>query len=388
MWFYNRLFVCVFIMSFCGLVNAQIDTSVYKDWMIGPFEKEPEGINPILGPNFDSKFYCPLERKEVRWESRAIIGGAVVVKDNQIFMIYQGEDDSRGYNLHTHGSPGIMRLGLAVSSDGINFTRRSPVLYPQDDLFLDKERGGGCEIPRLVESPDGGYVLLYDGWNQSVARLMVATSKDLVNWKKEGSPFSKYHGEKYVGLWSKSAAIITELKNGRLVAAKINGKYWMYWGEEGLYIATSDNLRDWKMLENPDGSPKVLLPKRVGKFDDRVIEGGYALKTEKGIVVFYNTFRFRQEGETGEPVLASGLGQALVDPNDPKVLLDRSENAFLKPDREYEIQGAVNNVVFMTGLVYFKGKYFLYHNGGDRMLCVAISRSNDSALQVSGGPIE
>lgn len=56
-----------------------------------------------------------------------------------------------------------MRLGLAVSSDGINFTRRSPVLYPQDDLFLDKERGGGCEIPRLVESPDGGYVLLYDG---------------------------------------------------------------------------------------------------------------------------------------------------------------------------------------------------------------------------------
>ncbi|TGY58469.1 hypothetical protein [Parabacteroides distasonis] len=162
MWFYNRLFVCVFIMSFCGLVNAQIDTSIYKDWMIGPFEKEPEGINPILGPNFDSKFYCPLERKEVRWESRAIIGGAVVVKDNQIFMIYQGEDDSRGYNLHTHGSPSIMRLGLAVSSDGINFTRRSPVLYPQDDLFLDKE-GGGCEIPRLVESPDGGYVLLYDG---------------------------------------------------------------------------------------------------------------------------------------------------------------------------------------------------------------------------------
>lgn len=307
MWIYNRLFVCVFIMSFCGLVNAQIDTSVYKDWMIGPFEKEPEGINPILGPNFDSKFYCPLERKEVRWESRAIIGGAVVVKDNQIFMIYQGEDDSRGYNLHTHGSPGIMRLGLAVSSDGINFTRRSPVLYPQDDLFLDKERGGGCEIPRLVESPDGGYVLLYDGWNQSVARLMVATSKDLVNWKKEGSPFSKYHGEKYAGLWSKSAAIITELKNGRLVAAKINGKYWMYWGEEGLYIATSDNLRDWKMLENPDGSPKVLLPKRVGKFDDRVIEGGYALKTEKGIVVFYNTFRFRQEGETGEPVLATGI---------------------------------------------------------------------------------
>lgn len=367
----KRFIIYVFITLLCGVTNAQTHDPAYKDWMIGPFEKAPEGINPILGPNFDSKFYCPIKGDEVRWESRAIIGGAVVVKNDQICMIYQGEDDSRGYHLHTHGSPGIMRLGLAVSPVGTDFIRRNPILYPQHDLYIDREKGGGCEIPRLVESPEGGYVLMYDGWNQSVARLMVATSRDLINWKKEGSPFSKYHGDKYANVWSKSAAIVTELKNGKLVAAKIDGKYWMYWGEEGLYIATSDNLLDWKMMENPDGSLKTLLPKRMGKFDDRTIEGGYAIKTEKGIIVLYNTFRFRQKGETGEPVLASGLGQALVDLNDPTKLLDRSEIPFLKPDREYEIQGAVNNVVFMTGFAYFKGKFFLYHNGGDRVLCVA-----------------
>lgn len=363
--------LCTYLVSY-----SQNESNLYKDWMIGPFEKLPVGKNPILGPNFDSKFYCPIIKRDIRWESRAIIGGAVVVKDNKIYMIYQGEDDTRGFLLHTHGSPGTMRLGLAISNNGIDFEKKGPVIYPQNDNFHEWESNGGCEIPRLIESPDGGYILFYDGWNKSKARLMVATSKDLVNWEKHGSPFTKYHGDKYSQLWSKSAAVVTELKNGKLVAAKINGKYWMYWGERGLNIATSDNLIDWKMLENPDGSLKTLLSKRKGMFDDRTIEGGVALKTEKGIVIIFNTFRFKQEGEVGDPVLASGLGQALVDQNDPTKVLDRSDVPFLIPDREYEIQGAVNNVVFATGLVFFNNKWYLYHNGGDRVLCVAVADSN------------
>ena len=365
----RNILISIFIISFSNILCAQ---DAYKSWMIGPFEKAPIGINPVLGPNFDSKFYCPMTDKEVRWESRAIIGGGVVVKDNKVCMIYQAEDDTQGYYLHTTASPGIMRMGLAESCDGFDFIRRGPFLYPQKDQFADWEKMGGCEIPRLIESPEGGYVLIYNGWNKSMARLMVATSGDLINWKKHGSPFSKIHGEKYERLWSKSAAVITELKNGKLVAAKINGKYWMYWGENGLYMATSDNLIDWELAENPDGTLKTLLPQRPGKFDDRVIEGGMAVKTDKGIVIIYNTFRFKKEEEEGEHVLGSGLGQALVDINDPTKLLDRSEIPYLVPDREYEIQGSVNNVVFASGLAYFKGKWLLYHNGGDRMMCVAV----------------
>lgn len=361
----------ILLVFFTNIVCAQ---NPYKDWMIGPFEKLPSGINPILGPNFDSKFYCPIQDKEIRWESRAIIGGGVVVKDNKIYMIYQGEDDTKGYNLHTHGSPGTMRMGLATSYDGFDFTRKGPILYPQKDHFTDWEINGGCEIPRLVESPDGGYVLLYNGWNKSKARLMVAFSKDLVHWEKQGSPFSKFHGDKYAQTWSKSAAVITELKDGKLVASKINGKYWMYWGETGLNMATSDNLIDWKMVENTDGTLKSLLSQRAGKFDDRTIEGGVAVKTKKGIIVIFNTFRFKKEGEEGDVVLSSGLGQALVDPKDPTKLLARSELPFLISDREYEIQGAVNNVVFTTGMVYFNNQWFLYHNGGDRVMCVAICK--------------
>lgn len=354
---------------------------VYKDWMLGPFEKPDSAVNPILGPNFDSRFDCPVGGGPVRWETRAIIGGAAVVRDGRVMMIYQGEDAREGYLLHTNGSPGTMRMGLAESGDGLLFNRLPhPVLYPRDDGFRSIEWPGGCEIPRLVESPDGGYVLTYNAWDKRKARLMAATSLDLRNWEKHGPVFARSHGTRYDHLkWMKSGAILIELRDDRLVAVRVKGKFWMYWGDAGVQMATSDNLVDWTMVENPDGSMFTLLPQRPGRFDDRAIEAGVALRTGKGIVIIYNTFRFRRKGEAGDAVLGSGLGQALVDGDDPTRLLDRSEHPFLVPDREYEIQGAVNNVVFATGLVRFRDRWMLYHNGGDRVMCVAVEKPPVSA---------
>jgi predicted GH43/DUF377 family glycosyl hydrolase len=230
----------------------------------------------------------------------------------------------------------------------------------------------GCEIPRMVEGPDGTYYLYYDGWNKIYTRLIVATSKDLLHWTKRGPAFAKPHDNANDFQYEKSAAVLTELKNGRLVAAKINGKYWMYWGVDRINVATSDNLLDWSDVRNPDGSLLKLLSKRPGKFDEQTIEGGVVVLTSRGIVNIFNTFRYIKDANGGQ-LLAAGLGQALIDRGDPTHVLDRSEIPFLVPDREYEIQGAVNNVVFATGLVFFKGNWMLYHNGGDRMMCVAVA---------------
>jgi predicted GH43/DUF377 family glycosyl hydrolase len=375
-----KITVIYFLMSFP--LFAQND--VYKDWMIGPFEKLQPSYNPVMGANFDTKFFCPMLGKQVRWEARAIIGGGVVVKDNKIYMVYHAEDAENGYKYRSGSSPGIMRMGLAWSYDGVRFERRpEPVLYPEHDEFKSFEWSGGCEIPRLTEAPDGSYVLYYDGWNRKTAHLMVATSKDLIHWKKHGSAFANSGNAKYSpSFWSKSAAVVTEMKDGRLVAVKINGKYWMYFNDTGCNMATSDNLIDWTVIENPDGTPYTFLPKRPDKFDKDIREGGVAVRTEKGIVIIYNTFNIIRKAGTPENDRCeiSGLGQALADANDPMKLLDRSEIPFLVPDREYEKEGAVNNVVFCTGIVYFKNRWYLYHNGGDRVLCVAIS-DNEKILR-------
>src|SRR3712207_8820860 len=50
---------------------------------------------------------------------------------------------------------------------------------------------------------------------------------------------------KYTNFWSKSGAIVSSYEGGKITATKINGKYWMYWGDQNIWMATSDDLINW-----------------------------------------------------------------------------------------------------------------------------------------------
>src|SRR5690554_6384210 len=92
----------------------------------------------------------------------------------------------------------------------------------------------GVEDPRVVVSESGLYVMTYTAYN-GVARLCVATSTDLIHWEKHGPAF----GGAYQDSWTKSGAIVTQLReDGSVVAVKLHGKYWMYWGEHHIHAAT------------------------------------------------------------------------------------------------------------------------------------------------------
>jgi predicted GH43/DUF377 family glycosyl hydrolase len=160
-----------------------------------------------------------------------------------------------------------------------------------------------------------------------------------------------------------------------MVATKIQGKYWMYFGDTDLFMATSEDLINWQpVLENND--LKSVLKPRPDKFDSRLVESGpFALITEKGILLIYNGMN-RDEG--GDPNLSKGAycgGQALFDLQDPTKLIDRVEENFIKPDRAYELEGQVNQVCFLEGLVFFKGKWFLYYGTADSKIAVATSNT-------------
>jgi beta-1,2-mannosidase len=74
-------------------------------------------------------------------------------------------------------------------------------------------------------------------------------------------------------------------------AAKINGRYWMYWGEREVYLATSSELIDCSPVETEPGKLLVGLSRRSGEFDRALVEGGpLPVLTEKGIVAHYNGF--------------------------------------------------------------------------------------------------
>ena len=364
------LFACSLILFLAqNLVYAQQKENILPKWAFGGFVR-PEGVNPIIVPNAESTFLDPVSKQQVNWESNDTFNPAAVVKDDKVVVLYRAEDKS-GVGIGFRTS----RLGYAISSDGMHFERKDkPVFYPSDDQQKQYEWPGGTEDPRIAVTEEGTYVLFYTQWNRDTPRLGVATSKDLVIWEKHGPIFENAKNNSIFNQPHKSASIITELKGEKQVIAKINGKYWMYWGEYGVYGATSDNLIDWEPVVDEKGKLKAFISPRKGYFDSALTEcGPPAIITEKGILLLYNG---KNDPKYGDNRFSNGTysaGQALFDLQNPTKVIARLNEPFLRPMELFEKSGQYRDgTVFIEGLVYFQQKWFLYYGCADSKVGVAI----------------
>jgi predicted GH43/DUF377 family glycosyl hydrolase len=331
-----------------------------SSWAMIPFVKA-DSVNPVLMPGKNS-FACPILKKQVLWEDKDVFNPAAVVRDGKVYMLFRAEDTIGKY-------AGTSRIGLAVSNDGLNFTKmKEPVFFPDNDSLKVYEWEGGVEDPRVVASEGGEYIMTYTAYDGKVARLLLATSPDLIHWTKHGTVLNG----KYKDSWSKSGAVVAQLKDSVVVATKVNGKYWMYFGDTDLFMATSDDLIHWQPVEE-NGKLKSVLRPRPGYFDSRLVESGpFALLTSKGITLIYNGMNLDEGGDTSLAKGAYCAGQALFDKNDPTKLIDRLERNFMKPDQPYEIQGQINQVCFIEGMVPFQGKWYLYYGTADSRIAAAV----------------
>lgn len=357
------------------LTGFQTPHQSENSWILGPFVRAPQG-EPVLVPNSHAVFDDPIHKTPVHWSQLHVFNPAAIVRNGKIDVLYRAEDNSGQMAIGMHTS----RLGIAESADGIHFTTMpAPVFYPSHDAQMEREWPGGTEDPRIVQSPDGLYVLTYTQWNRKIYRVGIATSPDLIHWTKYGPAFADA-GPKYSNFLYKSAGIVTELRDGKLVAAKIHEKYWMYWGEMTVRLATSDDLIHWTPVEDAAGNAVVVLAARPGHFDSGFPEvGPPPLLTRDGILVIYNG----KNGDTDrDPSIEAGAysdGQALFSPDDPAKLLARTDKPFFKPEMPFEKAGQyVAGTTFAEGLVFYQGKWFLYYGCADSMVGVAIADGRDS----------
>lgn len=282
-------------------------------WVPGPFARH-EG-NPIMEPLGNG------------FEAFAVYNPAMIVENGTFYMLYRAEDRK-----------GVSRIGLAESEDGIDFVRHpEPVLSPTEDY----EIWGGCEDPRVVEI-DGVYYMTYTAFDGWWAKLALATSEDLVHWEK--------HGVIVPWPWSKSGAIIPQ---------EVNGRYVMYFGDTSIWIAYSDDLLNWEVMDEP-----VLRP-RPGYFDSRGIEPGPPpIVTDQGFLLIYNGW---------DDNITYKVGAVLFSKDDPTQVLARAEQPFLEPTEASELRGQVPNVVFASALVEHEGVWYLYYGAADKSISVAIA---------------
>jgi predicted GH43/DUF377 family glycosyl hydrolase len=359
------LFLFIFFYA-CQPPAAEQAVSTNQAWILGPFTKADD-VNPILLPSDERTFRDPIRQEEVLWEVKDVFNPAVVVREGKVHMLFRAEDSVGRFN-------GTSRIGLAISDDGLHFEKLpEPVLYPDEDFMKTYEWEGGIEDPRVIETEDGRYIMTYTAYDGETARLCVASSPDLRNWEKHGLAFGDIGNGRYRDLWSKSGAIVCRREGAQLIAQKINGRYWMYWGDKHLHAATSENLLDWQPLEQGDSLMQVMSY-RPGYFDSDLVEPGPpAFITDAGILLIYNG---RNYGPDRNPDIEEGTysaGQVLLNPENPTEVLDRTESDFFRPDKDYEIFGQVNKVVFLQGLVPFQQKWFLYYGTADSKIAVAVS---------------
>jgi predicted GH43/DUF377 family glycosyl hydrolase len=342
-------------------VDDTTEASGVPSWGLGPFVRCPE--NPLIEPRSDSTFFCPILKTNVAWEAKNIVGAAAAVKDGKVYWLYRTEP------LNCHNS----RVGLAIGEDGIHFQRSlTPVIYPDEDEFKQYEWPGGTEDGRIVQREDGLYIYLYCAFDGKTPRQAVATSRDLIHWTKQGLAFEKADNGKYKNIFRKGGAVVSRYyDDGRVVAEKINGKYWMYCVYYNM--AYSDDCINWTPVIDDKGKPIRVLPTRKGMFDSKLTEPGPPpILTPKGILVIYHGDNDAKKGDSRLPNESYSGGQALFDLKDPTKLLKRSDSFFLTPRTPYELNNAIGApVCFMEGLVRFKGKWLLYYEAGDHVGAMA-----------------
>ena len=361
----------ILLISLAVLPLFGYSQNVLPDWALGGFVR-PEKANPIITPNPSNQFDCPMQDKKIGWEESDVFNPAATVKDGKIYVLYRAEDNSAtGIGKRTS------RIGLAESEDGIHMKRRkTPVMYPDKDNMKEYEWEGGCEDPRVTMTEDGLYVMAYTSWNRKVARLCIATSHDLVKWEKHGPAFAKAYNGRFKDIFCKSGSMVTEIKNGKQVLTKIDGKYFMYWGEHAVYAATSDDLVNWTPILDEKNELATVIKPRPQYFDSALPEcGPPAILTDKGIVLLYNGKNQTNDSKRDKRFTAGAYcaGQLLTDPKEPMKVLQRLDVPFFRPMASFEKSGQyVDGTVFIEGLVFFKNKWYLYYGCADSQVSVAI----------------
>ena len=370
-----QVFICTAILiSICGQAEAQKDSA----WQIAPWTRVSD--QPVIRPA-DANFLDPVTGREVSWEKLHTFNPAAIVRNGKVCVLYRAEDDTGQTGLGNHTS----RIGLAESDDGVHFSRLPiPVFYPANDDQLAREQEGGTEDPRIVQTEDGLYVMTYTQWSRikKTYTTGVATSRDLHTWVKHGPIFAGAGNGKYGQLAYKSAGIVTRRRGQRIVAAKIRGRYWMYWGEIEIRLASSSDLIHWAPVEGPDGKPIVVMSARPGKFDSAFPEmGPPPLLTKQGILIIYNGRNAdKYAGRDPNQDLLPGtysVGEALFDIRNPERLLARTDEPVLSPTLAWEANGQYKpGTTFSEGLVWFKGRWLLYYGASDSFVGAAASDAN------------
>ena len=152
----------------------------------------------------------------------------------------------------------------------------------------------------------------------------------------------------FPGIRNKDAVIFPRRIDGKLVM--------LHRLEPDLCIAYSDDLHRWFDMRS------VMTP-RAGCWDNwKVGAAGTPIELNEGWLLIYHGVSFER---------VYCLGAALLERDNPEIVVHRTADPILTPVEQYERFGKVPNVVFSCGNVLVDNEVLIYYGAADSVLCVA-----------------
>ncbi|NOZ74791.1 MAG: glycosidase [FCB group bacterium] len=280
-----------------------------------------------------------LPDKENAWESAAVFNAAVIQHDHYFHMIY------RATNLGGHEKYGryINSLGYARSNDLIHWER-----YQEPILINDvPQESRGPEDPRIVKIENEFY-MVYTGFGgrfDGDYRISLATSRDLIHWERQGILLDEPN------------------KDASLFPEKISGRYGLFHRRPpDIWICFSDDLKTWTDHQ------KIMSPVPESWEQERIGIAGPPLRIDEGWLLIYHGV---------DATNCYRLGMALLDYQDPSVILARYPNPILEPELDWERNGFIPNVVFSCATLLDNNRIYCPYGGADTVMGMAYIDSND-----------
>ncbi len=303
--------------------------------------------NPILSPLPD-----------LAWEHDGAFNGSVVEHDGVFHMVYRALSSTKkqaGIDMR------VSTVGYAESSDGVQFGTHKQLIVPTEDWELF-----GVEDPRITYF-EGSYYIFYTAlsvypFSAYGIKTAVAKTTDFKTFEKH--PVSTFN--------AKAMALFPERINGKIAALiTINtdmppAKICLALFDHEEDIWSHHYWEDW--YENANEHTLHLLRDMT----DQIELGSTPVKTKDGWLVIYSYI-----GNYMSNNKHFGIEAVLLDLDDPRKIIGRTEYSLISPEKDYELYGDVPNVIFPSGALINGNQLHVYYGAADTRVGLATCNINE-----------
>jgi predicted GH43/DUF377 family glycosyl hydrolase len=282
------------------------------------------------------------------WPYRAhsVFNPAAAIVDGKILLLVRVEDH-RGFS----------HLTVARSKNGIDGwdIDSKPTFSP--DPINHPEEIYGVEDPRITYIDEmGKWAIAYVAYSNSGPLPALAFTEDFRNFDRIGP------------------ILPPDNKDAALFPVRFNGKWAMihrpapttHTIKANIWLSFSSDMKEW-------GEHEILMYAREGGWWDANKIGlcPPPMRVSDGWLIMYHGVR-----QTTSK-LSYRLGLVLLDLEDPRKVLHRSEGWVFGPREIYERSGDVNDVVFPCGWVLVGDELRIYYGSADTSVAMASAKISD-----------